>query len=104
MGKKNHRNYTPEFKIQLLKKHLVEKVTVSAICEENHIKPSLFYRWQNDLFAMGKLIFENIKPDKIHGQYQKQLQDLSNKLSQKNEVLAELMQEYVNLKKEYGEI
>jgi len=104
MSKKNHRNYAPEFKIKLLKKHLVDKATVSEICEENHIKPSLFYRWQSDLFSMGRLVFENIQPNKIHSQYQKQIQTLSIKLAQKNEVLAELMQEYVNLKKEHGEI
>ncbi|MHA2039261.1 MAG: transposase [Promethearchaeota archaeon] len=103
MGKKNHRNYSPEFKVKLLRKHLVDKVTVSSICEENNIKPSLFYKWQNELFNSGNLIFENIKPDKIHCRYQKQIQSLENKLVKKNEVLAELMQEYVSLKKEYGE-
>jgi len=103
MSKKNHRNYSPELKIKLLKKHLVDKATVSEICEENHIKPSLFYRWQSELFNSGNLIFENIKPDNIHSSYQKQIQKLENKLAKKNEVLVELMEEHVKLKKEYGE-
>jgi len=83
MSKRNHRNYNPEFKINLLKKHLVDKVAVSTICEENHIKSSLFYRWQGELFSSGNLIFENIKPNNIHSRYQKQIQKLENKLAQK---------------------
>lgn len=103
MVKKKPRIYSPEFKIKLLKQHLIDKLIVSEICEKNNIKPSLFYKWQNELFASGGLVFENIKPDKIHSKYQKLIQKLENKLTQKNEVLAELMQEYVLLKKEYGE-
>lgn len=59
----------------------------------------MFYRWQSELFNSGNLIFENIKPDNIHSSYQKQIQKLENKLAKKNEVLVELMEEHVKLKK-----
>ena len=103
MKKKTYKNYSSELKVKLLRNHLVDKKTVSTICEENNIKPSLFYKWQSDLFRLGSLAFESIKPDKIHSKYQKQIQKLEVKLTQKNEVLAELMQEYVTLKKALGE-
>ena len=103
MSKRTNRIYSPAFKIKLLRKHLADKISVSLLCEEHKIKPSLFYKWQNDLFNNGDVVFENLKADKIHNHYQKQLEGLKNKLTNKNEVLAELMQEYVNLKKELGE-
>jgi transposase-like protein len=103
MKRKNHRNYSPDFKIKLLRKHLIDKISVSVICEENHIKPSLFYKWQNELFKNGNLIFENNKSSNINNKYQKQIEFLKNKLNNKNEILSELMEEHINLKKGFGE-
>jgi len=48
MEKKVHRKYSAEFKISMLKTHLVGKVSVAEICEGNRIKPSLFYKWQSE--------------------------------------------------------
>ena len=103
MNKKTYRNYSAELKVKLLRSHLIDKKAVSDICEENSLKPSLFYKWQNDLFRLGSLVFETTNPNKVHAQYKKQIERLESKLTKKNEVLAELMQDYVALKKEFGE-
>src|SRR5579871_1854782 len=99
MSKKDRRQHSPELKIKVLKAHLVEQIPVSEVCEKFSIKPSLFYKWQQELFAQGELVFRPNKPNKAHEQYQKKIKFLENKLSQKNEVLGELMQEYITLKK-----
>lgn len=103
MSKKTPRQHTAEFKIKVLKAHLVDKIAVSTVCEKYAVKPSLFYKWQQELFLQGGVVFQSNKPDKIHEQYQKKINTLESKLSEKNEVLAELMQEYVSLKKTLGE-
>jgi len=64
MKANTYRKYTPEFKMRLLKEHLINKISVSDICEQHGIKPSLFYVWQKDLFDQGGVIFEKPKSNK----------------------------------------
>ena len=104
MEKKIYRTHTSEFKLKVLQQHLLDKVAVSDICEEHKLKPSVFYSWQKDLFDHGEVVF-NIKNNKHpHADCQKKIKYLEEKITQKNEVLAELMQEHIKLKKEFGDI
>ncbi|MBM3996902.1 MAG: transposase, partial [Planctomycetes bacterium] len=43
----------PQEKIAALKRHLLEGVPVSTICDELGIAPTVFYRWQKELFENG---------------------------------------------------
>src|SRR5260370_1283444 len=53
------RHLNPQEKIAALKRHLLEGVPVSTICDELGIAPTLFYRWQKELFENGHTLFEN---------------------------------------------
>lgn len=102
---KKYKKYTGELKIRLLREHIMDKVSVSDICAREGIKPSVFYSWQKELFDRGSNIFDGSKKTlPLTSKYQKTIDKLEHKLQQKNEVLAELMQEHLSLKKEYGEI
>lgn len=102
MKKKRH-NYSPEEKVLILKRHLTEGVAVSALCDEHHLQPKVFYDWQ-------KQLFENAAAAFIRGTHgsnrkeQKRIQQLEQKLLKKHEVLSELMEEHVRLKKALGEL
>ena len=101
---RQRRSYTPEQKVALLRLHLLEKKPVSDICEEQNLAVNLFYLWQKQFFENGAAAFAN------SGKRQQALQDakdrkiaaLEEKLQRKNEVLSELMEEHVGLKKELG--
>jgi transposase-like protein len=95
---------TPE-KVAILRRHLLEHVPVSQLCDELHIQPSVFYHWQRELFENAHRAFEgNGKRAKRAEQAQvEQVQALEAKLQRKNEVLAELMEEHTRLKKTLGE-
>ena len=98
------RNFTPAEKIAVLKRHLLEGTPVSDLCDELGIAPNLFYRWQKDLFENGHLAFENGRKNKrVDDSKDQRLEWLEAKLQRKNEVLAELMEEHTQLKKELGE-
>ena len=43
------RHLNPQEKIAALKRHLLEGVPVSTICDELGIAPTVFYRWQKEL-------------------------------------------------------
>jgi transposase len=100
---KQRNNYTPEEKINILKMHLLEKKQISDICDEYKLHPTVFHRWIKIFFENGASAFIS-KPEKREILLEKKIQELENKLSRKNEVLSELMEEHVKLKKNIGEI
>ena len=99
------RRLTPQEKIAALKRHLLEGVPVSTICDELGIAPTLFYRWQKELFENGHSIFENGRKAKaVEDANVEKIQKLEAKLQRKNEVMAELMEAHTQLKKDLGEL
>jgi|TARA_B100001971_G_C17772029_1_gene325416 transposase-like protein len=100
---KSRRNFNPEEKVAILKKHLVEKESVSDLCDKYNLQPTVFYRWQKQFFENGSSAFHRQSKRKTTRIEQK-VTALEQKLIQKNEVLAELMEEHISLKKSLGEI
>ena len=96
------KNYSPQQKVAILKKHLTERVALSDLCEQYGIHPTVFYRWQKAFFEKGHLAFENT--DSKSSRAEKKIAKLEQKLVNKNEVLSELMEEHVALKKSLGEM
>lgn len=102
MRKKRH-NYTAQEKVAILKRHLLDKVPVSDLCDEYNLQPTVFYRWQKDFFENGASAFEKTNSHQKKAE-QKRIAQLESKLQAKNEVLSELMEEHVRLKKERGDL
>jgi transposase-like protein len=99
---KERRHWSAEEKTKLLRRHLIEKVPISKICEEARLAPSLFHRWQEQLFVNAALALGDRRAPE-RSQDQQRIEKLEQKIQQKNEVLAELMGEHVALKKALGE-
>ena len=102
---RQRRHFTPEQKVALLRLHLLEKKPVSDSCQENNLAVNLFYLWQKQFFDNGTAAFDNNGKRRTTDQDAKDRQSaaLQDKLQRKNEVLSELMEEHVQLKKERGE-
>jgi len=100
---KKRKKYSPEQKVAILKKHLVDKVPLSDICDQYGLHPTVFYRWQKVFFENGPAAFKTSK-DNEATRFEKKISALENKLTKKNEVLSELMEEHVALKKSLGEL
>lgn len=99
---KNRRHFTAEEKVALLRRHLVEKVAVSEICQLHNLQPTVFYRWQQELFENGTAAFQRDASTQQR-RIQERITFLESKIKRKDEVLAELMEEHVALKKSLGE-
>ena len=101
------RHLTGKEKVAILRRHLVEKVPVSDLCEEHGIHPTLFYRWQKEWFEQGAMVFDTPKGRARNGRQEdaatRRIAALEDKLRRKDEVLSELMEEHVALKKSLGE-
>lgn len=102
--KKERHNYTPQEKVAILRRHLIEKQPVSEICEKLKLQPSVFQRWMKEFFENGAAAFEPVGGSKKHQDKQQQrIEKLEEKLRKKDEVMAELLEEYVIVKKSLGE-
>ncbi len=55
---KERKHFTPEEKVAILKRHLVDKVPVAEQCEELGLRPTVFYRWQKEFFDNGAAAFQ----------------------------------------------
>jgi transposase len=53
--KKQRKHYTPEEKVAILRRHLLDKEPISKLCDELGLQPTVFYRWQKEFFENGCL-------------------------------------------------
>ena len=88
----------------IVKQHLVDGVPISDLCDKHHLQPAQFYQWQKQLFENGVLAFERKTKASGPTPAERQVEALRAKLVTKNEVIAELMEENVLLKKLDGAI
>src|ERR1700756_2834919 len=101
--RKERKHFTPEEKVAILRRHLVDKIPVSELCEELGLRPTVFYRWQKKLFENGAAAFQSQeRPQRQVEEKQKRIEFLERKMQTKDEVLAELMAEHIALKKVLG--
>jgi len=101
--KKQRKHYTPEEKVAILRRHLLEKEPVSKLCDEMGLKPTVFYRWQKEFFENGAAVFQP-RGRANDSAEQERIAYLEKRIQTKDEVLAELMAEHVALKKTFGEL
>ena len=101
---KDRKNYTAKEKVAILRKHLIDHVPVSQLCDEYQLQPTVFYRWQQQFFENGEAAFAAATPKANNSALEQKVATLEEKLKRKHEVLSELMEEHVRLKKSLGEI
>src|ERR1700728_2316172 len=97
--RKERKNYSAEEKAAILRRHLLDKVPVSDLCEELGLQPTVFYRWQKEFFENGATAFRTPEPPRRQAEEkQKRIEFLEKKVQTKDEVLAE----HIALKKVLG--
>jgi len=102
---KTRRFFTPEQKAEIVRRHLSGKEAVSDLADEFGIQPTLIHNWVNQVLAQAERAFERPTTKRRQEDAREQkIARLEAKLSNKNEVIAELMQEHVQLKKELGDL
>ena len=101
--RRRRKNYTGEENVRIMRRHVIDDVPVPDLCDELGLQPAVIYRWQKEFFEHGAVAFERQGNGKERG-YQRRIEALEAKIKRKDEVLAELMEEHVALKKSLGEI
>jgi transposase len=102
---KPRRHFSGAEKVAILKRHLIDKVPISDLCDELDTYPNQLYGWLKEFFENGHVAFDNGRKAKtVEDAKERKIQQLEAKLARKNEVMAELMEAHTLLKKELGEI
>jgi transposase len=101
--RKPRKNSAPVEKVAILRRHLIDHVPVSDLCDEHQLSPTLFYQWQKQFFENGPAAFER-KSAAPEGHLLRTIAALRDELRRKDEVVSELMEEHIKLKKELGEL
>jgi transposase len=102
------RKFTTEQKVAIIRRHLVDKVPVSQLCEEYKLQPSVLYQWQKAVFDNLGAALDAPGAEATSRQREKRetaakIEYLEARLAKKDAVIAEISAEYVQLKKELGE-
>lgn len=102
---RGRRRHAASDKAAALKKHHIDKVPVSSICEDLKLQPSLFYLWQRQLFENADRALAGSKPGVSQREHELEarIAALEAKLARKDAVIADISEEHVRLKKELGE-
>jgi len=103
--KRKRRRFTSEQKASILSEHLFGKKPVSEVCETHELQPSLVYDWQQAAQANLALALEGSRngAGRRERELEAKVAELSARLARKDEVIAEISEEYVALKKSRGE-
>ena len=111
----SRKHYSPAQKVALLRRHLIEKIPVSDLCDEQQLNVNVFYQWQRQFFENGAAAFERSGNSRrsddadersgkgLDAAKDRRIAQLQAKLVQKHEVISELMEENVLAKKSIGE-
>jgi len=74
MSRKDRTHYTAQQKVAILRRHLLDHVQVSDLCDQYKLQPTVFYRWQKQFFDNGEAAFsvskgkdESARENKVAG-------------------------------------
>lgn len=99
--KNQKRQFSPEFKVQVIREQLENQIPVGKICEQFNISPNLFHLWKKELFASAVGFFSKKKSK----QETAKLARLEEKLKDKDSLISEIVEDNLRLKKKLsGEI
>jgi len=99
--RRQRRRFSGDEKVAILRRHLLEKVPISELCDEHHLAPNVFYRWQKEFFENGAAAFHRDNGTEVR-HLKNRVEALQTKLAHKDEVIAEIMESHVELKKKLG--
>ena len=105
---KSRRHFSDEFKANVVRRHLADKVPVSDLASELDVQPSLIHLWVKQVLDQAERAFRrpksSRKQSKVEDLKARRIAHLEEKLANKNEVISELMEENVKAKKANGEL
>ena len=107
---RTRRMFDSSQKANAVRRHLKDAVPVSELAKELDVQPSQIHQWINTVLTQAESSFQ--KPGKkgkpsvqsLEKRQARKIDQLEKRLVNRNEVIAELMEENIKAKKENGEL
>jgi transposase len=99
--KSKRRKYSASQKVSIVRELLEGGYSLSEISEKYQIHPSQLTRWKKQLFEGGLETFSGISA-KTQRSSSKEVESLKSKLTHKDGIIVELLEENLRLKKNDG--
>ena len=93
------KSYTAEEKIKILREVLEEGKPISQVADKYELHPNNIFNWRKQLFEGGIQTFQIKRTDISNKAEERKITALEDKIKQKDEVIAELAEELLGLKK-----
>ncbi|MEK7403055.1 MAG: transposase [Gemmatimonadota bacterium] len=101
------RQFSPEQRAAILRRHLQDKVPVSDLCDEYRIQPTLFYLWQRQAFEHLSAALQDGRTRQGQAQTgateRARIAELEATVAKKDAIIAWVSEEHLALKKKLGE-
>ena len=88
-----NKRYSPIQKVEMLREHLDNHVSISDLSDRFHVSPAMIYYWKKQLFEGAVTLFKNNKKDQF------KFKELQDKLKEKDALIAEIVADNIRLKK-----
>ena len=99
-SKKTRHNWTADEKLGIIRKHFLKTKLVDT-CEENQVHPSMVSNWFKIVLEAGREALLGTNKKELRDR-EKLIEKYERELQKKNEVIAELSGEVLELKKKSG--
>jgi transposase-like protein len=93
------KRYTAEEKIKILREVLEDGKPISQVADHYGLHPNNIFNWRKLLFESGVQTFQIKRSDISTKAEERKITTLEDKIKQKDEVIAELAEELLGLKK-----
>jgi len=93
------KRYTAEEKIKILREVLEDGKAISQVADHYGLHPNNIFNWRKQLFESGVQTFQIKRSDISNKAEERKITALEDKIKQKDEVIAELAEELLGLKK-----
>lgn len=100
--KQTRRSFTSAEKVRMVLEIIQEGKASSEVARENNIHPNLLLLWKKEFLENAARAFERKRPDITEKSQQRRIEELENQLVRKDSVIAEIVQENMILKKNFG--
>jgi len=97
MGKR--KRYTAEEKVKILREVLEDGKQISQVAEKYGLSPNNIFKWRKQLFEEGLQTFQIKRADISGKAEERKITALEDRIKQKDEIIAELAEELLALKK-----
>jgi transposase-like protein len=93
------KSYTAEEKVKILREVLEDGKSISQVADKYGLHPNNIFNWRKQLFEGGLQTFRIKRTDISSKADDRKITALEDKIKQKDEVIAELAEELLGLKK-----